>query len=128
MADTEKVTINLSVVDLGQIDLLVEQGLYSSRTDLIRTAIRNQLDRHGEVLQQSITRKTLAVGVVVYTRDGLEKHRARGEQVEIKVLGMATIASDVPPELARQTIASVEVRGVLRASEAVKQALADRIR
>jgi len=128
MADTEKITINLSVVDLGQIDLLVRQGLYANRTDLIRTAIRNQIDRHGDVLQQTIIRRTLAVGVIVYTRSELEKHQARGEQVEIRALGMVVIQNDVPPDLARQTVKSIEVFGILSASDAVKEALADRIK
>lgn len=126
--DTEKITINLGYVDLGQIDLLVQQGFYSNRSDLIRTAVRNQLDRHAEVVKQSVTRQKLDLGLRHYSREDLEAARAAGEMLHIQVLGLASIASDVTPELARATIASVEVLGALHASPAVKAALADRTR
>jgi Arc/MetJ-type ribon-helix-helix transcriptional regulator len=128
MADTEKITINLSIVDLGKIDLLVEEGFYSNRTDLIRTAIRNQLDRHEEQVKESVTRKSMVVGVSSFSRKGLEKRRAANEKVSASVLGMLIIADDITPELASETIESIKVLGVLRASKAVRQALADRIR
>ncbi len=127
MTDTEKVTINLSVVDLGQIDLLVEQGFYSSRSDLIRTAIRNQLSVHADAIQQTVVRKDLALGVLSYNRAGLEAKRAAGEKLEVHAVGVVHLASDVTPELARDTIQSLKVYGVLRASPALKDALADRI-
>lgn len=127
MPDTEKITINLSVVDLGQIDLLVEEGFYSSRTDFIRTAIRNQVNLHGDAVRQSITRNTMALGAVIYNRADLEKLRAKGEKVKIRVVGLLTLASDVTPELARETIESLKVMGVFHASEVVKTALTDRI-
>lgn len=128
MADTEKITINLSVVDLGQVDLLVEQGFYSNRSDLIRTAIRNQLSTHAEAVKQTVVRKQMAIGVLIYSRKDLEAKRAAGEKLDINVVGMANIASDVTPELALDTIQSLQVYGVLRASPAVRDALADRIR
>jgi Arc/MetJ-type ribon-helix-helix transcriptional regulator len=128
MADTEKITINLSIVDLGKIDLLVEEGFYSNRTDLIRTAIRNQLDRHEEIVKESVTRKSMAIGVFNYSRKGLEKRRAVNEKVSASVVGMLVISDDVSPELASETIESIKVLGVLRASKAVRQVLADRIR
>jgi Arc/MetJ-type ribon-helix-helix transcriptional regulator len=127
VADTEKITINLSVVDLGQVDLLVEQGLYSSRSDLIRTAIRNQLATHGEVVQQAVVRKSLALGVLLYDHKDLEKSLAKGEMLDIHIVGMVILAKDITPELARQTIRSLQVYGVLQASPEVKDALADRI-
>jgi Arc/MetJ-type ribon-helix-helix transcriptional regulator len=126
--DTEKITINLGYVDLGNVDLLVQDGFYSNRTDFIRTAIRNQLDRHAEVVKQSVARKTLELGLRHYSRDDLEAVKAAGQTLRIHVLGLASIANDVSPELARATIASVEVLGALHASAAVKAALADRIR
>ena len=128
MADTEKITINLSVVDLGQVDLLVEQGFYSNRSDFIRTAIRNQLSTHAEVVKQTVVRKQIAIGVLNYSRKDLEAKRAAGEKLDINVVGMANIAGDVTPELALDTIQSLQVYGVLRASPAVRDALADRIR
>lgn len=127
MADTEKITINMSVVDLGQIDLLVEEGFYSNRTDFIRAAIRHQLMRHDTELKQSIVRKTMAVGVISYNRKDLEKAQATGEQVSARVIGMLVIADDVSPELAAATINAVKVFGVFQASKAVKEAIADRI-
>jgi Arc/MetJ-type ribon-helix-helix transcriptional regulator len=127
MADTEKITINLSVVDLGQVDLLVEQGLYSSRSDLIRTAIRNQLAAHGDIVQQTVVRKSLALGVLLYDHRDLEKSLAKGEMLDIHIVGMVILAKDITPELARQTIRSLQVYGVLQASPEVKDALADRI-
>jgi Arc/MetJ-type ribon-helix-helix transcriptional regulator len=127
MADTEKITINLSVVDLGQMDLLVEQGFYSSRTDLIRTAIRRQLDLHGTEIKATVARKRLVVGVLSYSRSELERRREAGEVLDILVLGMLILQSDVTPELAQATIRSVELHGVLRAAEPVKAALSDRM-
>lgn len=127
-ADSEKITINLGFVDLGQVDLLVQEGFYSNRTDFIRTAIRNQLDRHGEAVKQSVARKRLDLGLRHYTRQDLEAAKAAGERLEIQVLGLASIAQDVTPELALDTIASLHVLGALHASPAVKAALGDRIR
>src|SRR6266446_3512685 len=124
--DTEKVTINLGYVDLGHIDLMVQEGFYSNRTDFIRTAIRNQLERHADVVKQSTVRKNLDLGLRHYNSEDLEAARAAGEMLHIHVLGLASIAPDVTPELARATIASVVVLGALHASAAVKAALADR--
>lgn len=125
---TEKITINLGVVDLGQIDLLVQEGFYSNRTDLIRTAIRNQLATHAEVIRETVARKTYVLGLQHYTRRDLEAVQAAGQTLQIQVLGLASIAADVPPELALATIDSIVVLGALHASAAVKAALADRIR
>ncbi len=127
-SELEKITINMAPVDLGQIDLLVQEGFYQNRTDFIRTAIRNQLITHAEAVRQTVARKTLVLGLQHYTRRDLEEVRAAGETLEIKVLGLASIADDVPPELALETIGSVVVLGAFRASPAVKAALAGRIR
>ena len=126
--DSEKITINLGFVDLGHIDLMVQEGFYSNRTDLIRTAIRNQLERHADVAKQSTARKGLDLGLRNFSRADLEAARGAGEMLHINVLGLASIAQDVTPELARATIASVSVLGALHASAAVKAALADRTR
>ncbi|MEN6464907.1 MAG: CopG family transcriptional regulator [Syntrophaceae bacterium] len=126
--ETEKITINLGPVDLGQIDLLVQEGFYSNRTDFIRTAIRNQLVTHAEAVRQAVTRKTLVLGLQRYTRQDLEAVRAAGQRLQVRVLGLATIADDVSPELALATIESINVLGAFHASDAVRQALADRIR
>jgi Arc/MetJ-type ribon-helix-helix transcriptional regulator len=127
-ADSEKITINLGYVDLGHIDLLVQEGFYSNRTDFIRTAIRNQLDRHNDVVRKSVERHQLDLGLRHYSRQDLEAAQAAGEMLHIQVLGLASIANDVTPELAQQTIASLHVLGALHASPAVKEALKDRIR
>mgnify|MGYP000871688665 CR=1 FL=1 len=126
-AESEKITINLGYVDLGQIDLLVQEGFYSNRTDFIRTAIRNQLGSQGDVLKQTVARRALVLGLQRYTRQQLERVRATGEQLHIQVVGVATIDDDVPVQLARQVIASIAVLGALRASAEVKAALADRL-
>ena len=126
-ADSEKITINLGFVDLGNIDLLVAEGFYSNRTDLIRTAIRAQLERHADVLKQSTSRKQLDLGLQHYSREQLELVRAAGRTINIRVVGLARIAADVSPELARATIASVSVLGALQARRAVRAALADRM-
>ena len=128
MSELEKITINMPPVDLGQIDLLVQEGFYQNRTDFIRTAIRNQLATHAESVRRTVARKELVLGLQHYTRRDLEAVRAAGETLEIRVLGLASIADDVPPELALATVDSVEVLGAFRASRAVKAALADRIR
>ena len=126
--DSEKITINLGYVDLGHIDLLVREGFYSNRTDLIRTAIRNQLALHAEAMKQTIVRQTLEIGLRHFSREDLEKVRAAGERLSIKVVGLAIIADDVPPELAGETIETITVLGALQASGPVKAALADRVR
>jgi Arc/MetJ-type ribon-helix-helix transcriptional regulator len=126
--DSEKITINLGYVDLGHVDLMVQEGFYSNRTDFIRTAIRNQLERHADVVKQSTLRKRLDLGLRNYSREDLESVQRAGEVLDINVLGLATIAQDVTPELARATIASVSVLGALHATPAVKAALADRTR
>jgi Arc/MetJ-type ribon-helix-helix transcriptional regulator len=125
--ETEKITINLGYVDLGHIDLLVQEGFYSNRTDFIRTAIRNQLSTHGEEVRKSIVRQTLELGLRHYTRADLEAVKASGEKLHIKVLGLASIAADVTPSLALATIESITVLGALHASKDIKTALADRI-
>ncbi|MET0543494.1 MAG: CopG family transcriptional regulator [Variovorax sp.] len=127
MADAEKITINLGYVDLGQIDLLVSEGFYANRTDFIRTAIRNQLTTHGDAVKQVVARKMLVLGLQNFGSADLEAAQAAGQQLEIRVLGLASIASDVSPELALATIRSITVLGSLQASPAIKAALADRI-
>jgi Arc/MetJ-type ribon-helix-helix transcriptional regulator len=125
--ETEKITINLGFVDLGHIDLLVHEGFYSNRTDFIRTAIRNQLATHADDLKRSIVRHTLELGLRRYSREDLEAVKAAGGKLRIQVVGLATIAEDVTPQLALATIESVTVLGALQASKAVKAALSDRI-
>lgn len=126
--DSEKITINLGYVDLGHVDLLVQEGFYSNRTDFIRTAIRNQIERHSDVVRQAVTRKSVDLGLRTFTREDLEAAKEAGQMLDVRVLGLATIAPDVTPELARATIASLTVLGALHASAAVKAALADRIK
>jgi hypothetical protein len=123
---SEKITINVGLVDLGQIDLLVDEGFFANRTDFIRTAIRRQLDIRAAAVADTVARRTLILGTQHVTRHELEQLRADHRMIELRVLGLATIADDVDPELALATIASVEVLGAFRASRAVKAALADR--
>ena len=125
--DSEKITINMGAVDLGKVDLLVDEGYYGNRTDFIRTAIRNQLEKHEGEMNQTISRKSMTVGALVYGRKDLERHRAAGEMLSISAIGMVSLAADITPELARETIESISVRGVFRASKEVKDALADRM-
>jgi Arc/MetJ-type ribon-helix-helix transcriptional regulator len=128
VVDSEKITINLGYVDLGHIDLMVRDGFYANRTDFIRTAIRNQIDRHAEAVRQSVARNVLDLGLRRYSRAELEAVRDAGETLDIKVLGLAIIADDVTADLARASIASVTVLGALHASPDVRAALADRLR
>jgi Arc/MetJ-type ribon-helix-helix transcriptional regulator len=127
MSETEKITINMSVVDLGKIDLLVQEGLYSNRTDLIRTAIRNQIKNHEFELQQSVQRNSFGIGVINYNRKDLEQAKAEGKSLKITIIGLLHLSNDISPDLAAETIESIRVMGVFRAPEALKQALADRI-
>ena len=128
VSETEKITINLGLVDLGQVDLLVQEGFYSNRTDFIRTAVRNHLATHADSLRQAVSRKTLVLGMVEYSRADLEAAKASGQKLRIHVLGLARIAADVTPALALATIESVAVLGAFHASPAVKAALGKRIR
>ena len=127
IAETEKLTINLGVIDLGQIDLLVQEGFYSNRSDLIRTAIRNQLAAHGEEVKRTVARRTLLLGMQHLGKAELERAVAEGEMLQVQVLGLLRIGDDVSPKLARAAIRSIEVLGAFQASAAVRKALADRI-
>ena len=126
VADSEKITINLGVVDLGQIDLLVAEGFYGNRTDFIRTAIRNQLSTHSDAVKQVVSRKMLVLGLQHFNAADLKAVQAANQQLHIRVLGLVTFADDVTPELALATIASLDVLGSLQANAAVKAALATR--
>ena len=127
VADSEKITINLGFVDLGQIDLLVAERFYGNRTDFIRTAIRNQLSNHSDAVKQVVARKMLVLGMQHFNAADLQAVKAAQQTLHIRVLGLATIAGDVTPELALATIASIDVLGALHASPAVKAALASRL-
>ena len=127
MAETEKITVNIGIVDLGRIDLLVQEGFYSSRADFIRTAVRNQLERQKTAVDSITSRKSMVIGTLSYNRSELEKHRESKEMVNVKVIGMFIVADDVTPTLALDTIQSVTVRGVFKAPDDVKAALADRL-
>ncbi len=125
--DNEKITINLGFVDLGQIELLVEEGFYSNRTDFIRTAIRNQIERHADTVRQVITRKSVDLGLRHISAGELKAAAAAGQMLDIRVLGLAVIAPDVTADLARATISALKVLGALQADDAIRSALADRI-
>lgn len=125
--ETEKMTVNVGVVDLGQVDLLVQEGFYSNRSDLIRTALRNQLAQHADAVRQTVARRMLTVGLQHFSRTDLERAVAAGQRLQVQVVGLARIADDVPPELALEAIESVTVLGAFQASTAVRRALADRI-
>lgn len=127
MAELEKLTVNLTPVDLGQIELLVEQGFYANRTEFIRSAIQGQLQRHADTVQAAATRNNFVLGALLYDARALERCRQKGERLNLHVIGLLSLAADVTPDLARATIASVSVHGIFRAGEAVKAALADRM-
>ena len=128
MSDTEKITINLGVVDLGQIDLLVERGFYSNRTDFIRMAIRNQISTHSDEIKEAANHWQLVVGSTTYNHEGLEEIRQQDEVLRIGVIGSLVLEDDVTPELALATIKSIRVLGSFRASDEVKEALAERLK
>jgi Arc/MetJ-type ribon-helix-helix transcriptional regulator len=127
MADTEKITVNMNVVDLGNIDLLVEQGFYSNRTDFVKTAVRNQLDKHSFEIKDTVITKTFSVGVVSFNRESLENKLKENKMLEIKVIGLLLLQDSIPAELALKTIKSIKVFGSFRANETLKKALKDRI-
>jgi len=127
VSETEKITINLGPVDLGQIDVLVEQGLYSNRTDLIRTAIRNQIERHNTVIEEVGVRQSYSFGVLIYSASELEKLRNDGKKLSIRIVGMLTLSPSISPELALETIESIWIRGKLIAPKGVLEALGDRV-
>lgn len=128
MPDTEKITINMSAVDLGKIDLLVKEGLYSNRTDFIRTAIRSQQDKHTLEIQQSIARHSYVIGALSYDRSDLEKYKGKDEKLKITILGLLHLHDDIPADLAAEVIESVKLLGMFIASDEVKAALSDRMK
>jgi Arc/MetJ-type ribon-helix-helix transcriptional regulator len=123
---SEKITVNVGLVDLGQIDLLVKEGFYANRTDFIRTAIRRQLESRSEAVNNTVARRALTLGTQHLSRRDLEELRDAGQTIDLHVLGLATIANDVSADLALATISSVEVLGAFRAPKAVKAALVNR--
>ena len=127
MPDTEKITINMSAVDLGKVDLLVQEGMYSNRTDFIRTAIRTQLDKHSFEIQQSVTRHSSVVGVLIFSRTDFEKLRLKNEKLNISIVGLLTFQSDISPELAAEVVESIRVRGIFIAPDVVKAAVENRM-
>jgi len=128
MSETEKITINMSAVDLGKVDLLVNEGLYSNRTDFIRTAIRSQLEKHTFEIQQSVTRHSSMIGVLSYSRADLEKRKQKGKKLSFSVVGLLILQPDIPAELAAEVIEEIKVHGMFQASPEVKAALADRMK
>ncbi|MBE0687120.1 MAG: CopG family transcriptional regulator [Anaerolineaceae bacterium] len=128
MSDTEKITINMSAVDLGKVDTLVNEGLYSNRTDFIRTAIRSQLEKHTFEIQQSVTRHSSVIGVLSYNKSDLEKRKQKGKKLSLSIIGMLHLQDDIPPELAAEVIEEIKVRGIFNASDAVKAALVDKMK
>ena len=128
MPESEKITINMSAVDLGKIDLLVQEGLFSNRTDFIRTGIRNLLDKHSMEIQQSVARHSYVIGVLSYDRGDLEKWKAQGERRKLTVLGLLHLHDDISSDLALEVIESVQVQGIFIANEKLKAALADRMK
>lgn len=128
MPESEKITLNMSAVDLGKVDLLVQEGLYSNRTDFIRTAIRNLLDKHNVEIQQSVSRNSYGIGVLGYSRKDLERFKAKGEKINFKMIGLVNLATDIPADLASEVIESIKVLGIFIASDEVKEALADRMK
>jgi Arc/MetJ-type ribon-helix-helix transcriptional regulator len=127
MIDTEKVTINMSAVDLGKVDLLVKEALYSNRTDFIRTAIRNQLDKHGIELQQAITRSSFTIGALIYDKSDLEEYKARNRKMKLNIIGLLRLGRNITPELAREVIESIHVLGILDMDPSLREAIADKI-
>lgn len=123
MAETEKVTVNLSVVDLGKIDFLVDQGFYSNRTDFMRTAVRNQVGAHQSAMEAAITRRAFVIGVLIYTAQDLNRYRDAGERLDIRVVGMLVFDESVTPDLAQAVVRSIHIFGVVRAPAAVKEVL-----
>jgi len=128
MPESEKITINMNVVDLGKVDTLVQEGVFANRTDFIRTAIRNLLDKHNLEIQQTVSRNSYAIGALIYDRSDLEKIKAKGERMNLKIIGLLSLDKDISVELADEVIESIQVRGVFNASEPVKAVLADRIK
>jgi Arc/MetJ-type ribon-helix-helix transcriptional regulator len=128
MPDTEKITINMSAVDLGKVDLLVQEGLYSNRTDFIRTAIRSQLEKHTFEIQQSVARYSYVIGVLSYDRNDFQKRKLKSEKIKIAVMGLLHLHDDIPVALAVEVVESLQVRGIFIASEEIKAALADRMK
>jgi Arc/MetJ-type ribon-helix-helix transcriptional regulator len=128
MPDSEKITINMSAVDLGKIDLLVQEGLYSNRTDFIRTAIRNLLDKHNLEIQQSVIRNSYVIGALIYDSVEFEKFRSKGKKIRLTIIGYLHLSDDISPQLAMDVVDSIQVRGIFHASAEVKAALLDRMK
>lgn len=144
--DSEKLTITIGAVDLGKIDLLVEQGYYANRTDFIRTSIRNQLSNQSKDIDEIKFSENLGFninkqiqkeldqlnvndasfagsGVFLFNKKDLEKYKKKNQKIKIKIIGMLSIANDVSPELVKETFEKVKVYGIIKASNEIKEIL-----
>jgi Arc/MetJ-type ribon-helix-helix transcriptional regulator len=139
--DREKLSFNLSAAELGQIEVLIANGLYTSKTDVIRAALRQLFATHADVVARTLAEASagqppgdgkviigsIGTGSLRMTAEQLQQARARGERVSMHVIGVATVDDDISPELAAQSVARINVFGVLRGPTATLDAIADRI-
>jgi Arc/MetJ-type ribon-helix-helix transcriptional regulator len=126
MPETEKLTLNLTPVDLGQIELLVDQGFFANRAEFIRVAIHDLLEKHADRVKETSTRQALVIGALVYTRGMLEEMKRKKTRLAIRIVGYLSIDDDVPVSLARDVVESIKVYGIFHVTAEVKAALADR--
>lgn len=138
-AKMEKLTINLPPVEIARIDVLVESGLYPSRTEFIRTSIRKTLDSHHNLIERVIEEKIYSisddlvstdeyknifgVGVFALGKSDFDKYMKKGQKVRISVAGLLVILKGVTAEQILSTVVSVKVYGIIRASDSVRNAL-----
>jgi Arc/MetJ-type ribon-helix-helix transcriptional regulator len=124
---TEKITININTIDLGHIDLLVNEGYYATRTEFIKTAVKKQLDRHEEDTKKLIEQKAkhgdyeLSIGVGGFTKSELERIIQKKEaKIKMIFIGLFITPKDVTLELLEQAVESIKVYGVCRCSQEIK--------
>ena len=124
--ETEKVCINLPAAELGKIDVLVAEGLFASRTDLIRSGIRSILDVHDDAVRR-VARTEARIGYQLLMRSELEAARNSRQKLTLFVVGVLRIQGSVTPDLADATIDRIRIFGTVRGPAEVLTRLEDRI-
>jgi len=127
---TEKATINIGIMELAQIDLLVENMIYTNRSDFIRTAIRNQLEMHKSDIERLYLQTKAnsfepesqvqgGIGIYRLRKAALSDAMKSNKKLHIMVMGILLIDKDISPELFEATVESIKIYGKIQAQKSI---------
>lgn len=126
---SEKVSVNINEEALSKIDLLVEDGFYSNRSDFINRAVDTLLDRENRTVdklleihsKEKINSRQWFVGVQTMGSQYLEKVKEQGVRLRIKGCGVLYFEKDAAQELVFETVEYISPRIRVIAEEAVRE-------